>query len=156
MFAAPNIYEHGCEPPSPPPQDLASARNKWDGGTVDEWISDRLGELDVAQVGPNDPVGMWLIPPAGRYDFGLAGELLVAFVWRTLLDLLRAGAMPVTGDDASDQDRWSVLKEYRGRPEDIAEAIIGEWLASGGGDPDDRVWFARPDRLNRASCCEDT
>jgi hypothetical protein len=144
-FATPNFYEEGGKPAPQPPPDLASARDKWGGRTVDEWIADRLRELDVTAVGPNDPVGMWLIVPAGRYDFGLQGEVLVAFVRRTVLALLRAGAMPVTRDDAP--VGWRVLEEYGRNPDEIADAVIAEWLASGGGDPDDKVWFARPDRI---------
>lgn len=64
-FATPNIYQDGGKPAPAPPPDLASARNKWDGRTVDDWIADRLREIDVAEVEPNDPVGMWLIVPAG-------------------------------------------------------------------------------------------
>lgn len=149
-FATPNIYQDGGKPPLEPPQDLAVARNRWDARTVDEWIADRMRELDVAEVGPNDPVGMWLIPAAGRYDFGLQGEMLAAFVRRALLALLRAGAMPVTPDDTPDPNGWKVLEECGGSQEEIAEAIIAEWLAMGGGNPDDRVWFARPDRIKQA------
>lgn len=146
-FAAPNLYEGGGKPVPEPPPDLESARDKWEGRTVDEWIADRLRELDVAEVGPNDPVGMWLIVPSGRYDFGLQGEVLVAFVRRTLLALLRAGAMPVVRDDAP--AGWRVLGQYGANPDEIADAVIAGWLASGGGDPDDTVWFARPDRIRQ-------
>lgn len=145
-FTTPNLYGEGGKPAPEPPPDLERARDKWDGRRVDEWIADRLQELDVAEVGPNDPVGLWLIVPAGRYDFRLQGEVLEAFVRRTLLALLRAGAMPVMRDDTP--AGWRVLEQYGTRPDEIADAVTAEWLASGGGNPDDTVWLARPDRLS--------
>ena len=144
-LATPNIYEDGGKPAPATHDGMAAARDKCDGRMVDEWIVDRLVELDVEVVGPNDPEGMWLIVPAGRYDFGLQGEVLIAFVRRALLALQRAGAKPVTCDDSA--PRWTVLGGYGETPEEIAESVIAEWLASGAGDPDDKVWFGRPERI---------
>ena len=68
---------------------------------------------------------------------------------RVLLGLLHAGAMPVMRDETP--VGWQALEQYGDSPEEVAEAVIAEWLASGDGDPDDKRWFARPDRIGRAT-----
>lgn len=115
-------------------------RHKDHGDTVSEWIALIPGDLH------NDAVGLWTIVPHGRDGFGLRGSALSDFVRRGILALLDAGAVPVRHKRGSGYD-WSPQKQYGTGREEIADAVIAEWLAM----PDDplilcgnSVWFARP------------
>ena len=59
--------------------------------------------------------------------------------------LLERGARPVQSSDRS--PFWVLDRSYGETPDEIADAVIAEWLAPGVGDPKvGAVWFATPDR----------
>jgi hypothetical protein len=117
---------------------LDHVRDKLSGWTVAEWLKAVPNELS------RDAVGLWQIIPLGRHDFGLTGSDLIEFTRRALLALLHRGARPVRG--ASNPERWIPVSEYGDDPEQIADAVIAEWLSSGAGDPDmTGLWFATPE-----------
>jgi hypothetical protein len=40
---------------------------------------------------------------------------------------------------------WKIVEGYGGAPEQIADAVIAEWIAAGCGDPNEHaVWFGKP------------
>jgi hypothetical protein len=111
-------------------------RHKFYGDTVEEWIEKVPGELAV------DAVGLWQIVSTGREGFGLSAGELVDYVRRNLLALSAKGAKPVQG--ALDNVHIWTLVDYGDTAEEMADAIINEWLNSGR-DPDvGDVWFALP------------
>lgn len=108
------------------------------GKTILEYIQAVPGEL------PADAVGLWQIIPMGRQGFGLSGDDLTEFVQRCVLALLEAGARPVTGGAGTQYD-WILQSQYGKAVEEIASAVINEWLAAGAGDSDPGgLWFALP------------
>ena len=59
--------------------------------------------------------------------------------------LLERGARPVRS--LGRMPGWQLDRSYGETPDQIADAVIAEWLASGAGDPDvEDLWFATPDR----------
>lgn len=114
------------------------ARHKLYGHTVAEHIQTVPDELPV------DAVGLWQIVPAGRYGFELSGSDLTEFVHRCVLALLERGAKPVMGGGGTEYD-WILQPQYGEANEEIANAVVNEWLATGGGDLDPGgLWFALP------------
>ena len=111
-------------------------RHRIYGTAIEQWISLVPGEL------PIDAVGLWQIVPAGRDGFGLAGDELVEFVEANILALLAKGAKPVIG--AMDNVHVWTLVNYGETAEQIADAIIHEWLRSGREPGPGDVWFALP------------
>jgi hypothetical protein len=115
---------------------MSRIRERFYGNTVEEWIAKVPGELAV------DAVGLWQIVSFGRQGFELSGDELADYVRRNLLALFAKGAKPVIG--AFDGTHFWTLLNYGDRPEEMANAIIEEWLRSGC-DPDaGGVWFALP------------
>jgi hypothetical protein len=114
---------------------IDTARSRFFGETVAEWVETLPTELR------GDAVGLWQIIPAGRRDFRLTGDDPIEFTRRGLLALLREGAKPVHGSrDAL--SGWELAEGYGDTPEQIAGAVIAEWVAAGCGDPDGRAaWF---------------
>lgn len=116
-------------------------KDKFFGTPMSEWIAKVPNELEI------DAVGLWQIIPAGRVSFGLDGEALITFTRRCLLALLSRGAKPVVGAVGDEEHDWKIIEGYCGTNEEVADAIISEWLASGK-DPDvGGIWFALPERL---------
>ncbi len=111
-------------------------RHKRHGITIEEDLALRPGELAI------DAVGLWQIVPAGREGFGLSGSALYDYVRRHILNLLAKGAKPVRGVKQGPRF-WRVV-EYGNTPEEIADAIIAEWKASGHEPDPGGVWFALP------------
>jgi hypothetical protein len=116
----------------------AEPRHKTEGISISEWIAQEAHELS------DNGVGLWTVVPAGRLDFGLEGDELIAFVKRAILGLLERGAKPVRG--ATDGIHyWQIDTHYGTTKEEIADGVIAEWLASGGDDPEwGQFWFALP------------
>lgn len=108
--------------------------------TIDEWISAFPKEL------PRDAIGVYEIVVAGRDDLKLGDASLSDFVLQGILALLDAGAVPVRFGGGSGFD-WVRQKQYGIDPDQVAQAIIKEWLAMRV-DPlvlyGEGVWFARP------------
>jgi len=110
------------------------------GISASEWIAAVPFEL------PIDAVGLWQIVGPLKYAYFLSGRDLIFYVRKCLLLLFSHGAIPVIGDVDGTND-WVAKEGYGGTPEEMAESIIAEWIASGR-DPDfGDVWFALPDRL---------
>lgn len=56
--------------------------------------------------------------------------------------LLEAGAVPVRHSPKGAALRWEEQTQYGSSREEIADAIVAEWIASGGGDPPwEYLWF---------------
>jgi hypothetical protein len=114
------------------------ARHKLYGHTIAEHIQTVPDELPV------DAVGLWQIVPAGRYGFELSGDDLTEFVRRCVLALLGRGAKPVVGGGGTEYD-WILEPKYGEADEEVANAVVREWLATGAGDADPGgLWFALP------------
>jgi len=111
-------------------------RHKTYGTPIEEWIAMVPNEL------PRDAVGLWQIVSAGRQGFGLSGQELIEFVRLILLALFEKGAKPVTG--AIDGIHVWALIPYGEKPDEMADAIIKEWISTAR-EPDlGGVWFAIP------------
>lgn len=105
------------------------------GDTAANYIETRLYEID------GDGAGFWGIVPWGR-SFGFEGDDLAEFVRLCVLRLLEAGAVPVRHGSNDGEREWAEQKQYGTTKEEIADAVVGEWLASGGVDPPwDYLWF---------------
>jgi hypothetical protein len=114
------------------------AKHKLYGHTVAEHIRTVPDELPV------DAVGLWQIVPAGRDGFDLRGSELAEFVHRCVLALLERGAKPVVGGGGNEYD-WILQPQYGEANEEVANAIVNEWIALGSVDPDPGgLWFALP------------
>jgi hypothetical protein len=113
------------------------------GDTVAEFIETRPYEID------GDGEGLWGIVPHGR-NFGFEGGELSEFVRLCILRLLKAGAVPVR-HTKSGTVLWEEQKQYGSSHEEIADAIIAEWLANGGGNPPwEYLWFVTREVLETA------
>lgn len=113
------------------------------GDTVEEYAATIPYEID------GDGESLWKIVPGGR-SFGYDGEDLKAFVRLCLLSLFKAGAVPVRHGEAPGM-RWIEQKQYGAEPNEMADAIIAEWQAAGGGDPQwEWLWFVTRDVLRAA------
>jgi hypothetical protein len=87
-----------------------------------------------------DGEGFWGIPSWGR-SFGFEGDDLTEFVRLCVLRLLEAGAVPVRHAESGTL-RWKEQAQYGSSRDEIADAIVAEWLKSGGGDPPwEYLWF---------------
>jgi hypothetical protein len=107
-----------------------------------EWIQHRVDEL------ADDEVGFWQVVPEGRL-FGLTGASLDEFVRRTLMSLFAHGAVPVRHVPESGHV-WTRQKSYGTTAEEMAEAIVREWIGEGRPDPDlGGLWFGLKDTLDR-------
>ncbi len=105
---------------------------------MSEWIACVPNELE------RDAVGLWQITKAGRVFFELTDDKLSEFIRQCLHALFAKGAMPVKSGEG--EKVWCPTSEYGRSSEEMAEAIIAEWL-SAGKDPEfyDSLWFALPD-----------
>jgi hypothetical protein len=110
--------------------------HKYHGYSMDECIKLVPGELII------DAVGLWQIMAHGRDGFELSGDDLIDFVRRCLLALFAKGAKPVVG--ATDGAFiWKVVN-YGKTADEMAQAIIDEWVASGREPDVGGPWFALP------------
>lgn len=114
------------------------ARDNVFGQTVMDYIQTLPGEL------PIDAVGLWQIVPAGRQRYGLRDDDLTEFVRRCVFSLVAHGAKPVVGGGGTDCD-WIIQSQYGETNQEIVDAVVKEWLASGAvdGSPEG-LWFALP------------
>ena len=118
---------------------MIDLQRRWPSGEVDEtaadYIETRPHDID------GDGEGLWRIVPTGR-GFGFAGDELTEFVRLCVLSLLNAGAVPVRHGPDDAELQWVEQTQYGTMRDEIADAIIAEWLASGGGDPPwEYLWF---------------
>jgi hypothetical protein len=102
-------------------------------------VADFIETLPYAIEG--DGESLWHIVPAGE-SFGFTGAELSEFVRLCVLGLLKAGAVPVRHNPKGVKPRWKKQTQYGSNAPEIADAIIAEWLESGGGDPPwEYLWF---------------
>ena len=112
-------------------------RDKFYGHTIEERIALVPGELQI------DAVGLWQIVSFGRQGFDLSGEVLADYLRRNILALLDNGAKPVVAVANAIHGRGWLPVDYGNTPDQIANAIIQEWLEEEL-EPNFRVWFALP------------
>lgn len=113
------------------------------GVTVAEYLEGVPSELG------DDGKAMFAIVPAGR-SFGFTGRDLSEFVRLCILRLLSAGGIPVKYAERGPL-LWREQTQYGKTKEEIADAIVAEWLAAGGGDPPwGWLWFVNRNVLNSA------
>jgi hypothetical protein len=111
------------------------------GATVQEYVATIPYEVD------GDGESLWHIVPGGR-SFGFEGADLQEFVRLCILSLLKAGGVPVRHASSGDLE-WAEQTQFGTEPNRIADAIIAEWQAAGGGDPPwEGLWFATRRVLN--------
>lgn len=117
-------------------------QNRYDGSTIEETLARLPGDL----VG--DAVPLWGVVSKGNQAFGLTGNALTDFVRRGILAILREGGEPVVG--AKGRIGWDRV-DYGSSSDAIVDAIIKEWIASGGGTHTDPrgLWFALPEEIDR-------
>lgn len=104
------------------------------GDTAAEYIVTIPDEID------SDGEGLWKIVPGGR-SFGFDGDELAEFVRLCVLRLLQVGAVPVRHAEKGELE-WVEQTQYGTTIEEIADAVVTEWLEAGGGNPEwDYLWF---------------
>lgn len=105
------------------------------GFTVAEYLEGLPSETD------SDGEGLWAIVPTGQ-GFAFQDAELSEFVRLCVLRLLDSGAVPVRHGPKDADLEWEEQTQYGTAHEQIADAIIAEWLATGGGDPPwEYLWF---------------
>lgn len=113
------------------------------GDTVAEYLEGLPSDID------SDGEGLWAIVPAGE-NFRFEGAELSAFVRLCVLRLLDAGAVPVRHAEAGPA-RWQEQTQYGTTRQAIADGIVAEWLAAGGGNPPlEYLWFVTREVLETA------
>jgi hypothetical protein len=111
------------------------------GDNAAEYIKFLPYDLDI------DGVGFWGIVPAGR-SFMFEGAELAEFVRLCLWRMIDVGAVTVRHAESGTM-RWLEQKQYGTERDQVAEAIIAEWQAAGGGDPPwEWLWFVTRRVLN--------
>ncbi|WP_439542637.1 hypothetical protein [Hyphomicrobium sp.] len=104
------------------------------GDTAAEYIVTIPDEID------SDGEGLWKIVPGGR-SFGFEGDDLAEFVRLCVLRLLQVGAVPVRHAKMG-KLAWAEQTQYGTTRDEIADAIVAEWLEAGGGNPEwSWLWF---------------
>ena len=109
------------------------------GTKMSEWISRVPNELT------RDAVGLWQIVPDGEFNFQLSGAALADFVRRNIVELIDAGALPVTGGKGTGYD-WVYQPQFGTIKDDIVRNVIAEWQRIGNNVDElmGSVWFALP------------
>ncbi len=112
-------------------------RHNRSGASVSEWVSGHTERLR------DNGSGFWDIVSC-LHNFDLDGPARIDFVRRTILALIAKGGRPVV---ASEKElTWEETFKYGSKPEEIADAVIAEWMAEGGSEYVEwgRWWFAYP------------
>lgn len=113
------------------------------GDTVAEYLEFLPYDLDM------DGEGLWRIIPAGR-SFGFENGNLTEFVRLCVVRLLESGGVPVRHADDGVLE-WREQTQYGSGKDQIADAIVAEWLATGGGNPEwEWLWFVTRNVLKTA------
>jgi hypothetical protein len=104
------------------------------GDTVADFLNTLPYEID------GDGEGLWSLVPTGR-SFEFEGADLKEFVRISVLRILYVGGVPVRHSENGPL-RWLEQKQHGTERDQIANAIIAEWQAAGGGDPPwEWLWF---------------
>jgi len=90
-----------------------------------------------------DPRGMWVIVDEGRHGFGLEGDALASYIRKNIYALMDAGFKPVIGVG---KNQWQLQAQYGSNKQEVAEAVIREWLREGAKTPEPwtGLWFGLP------------
>ena len=105
------------------------------GFTLEKYLQSLPLEID------SDGEGLWAIVPKAR-GFGFEGVERAEYVRLCVLRLLEAGAVPVRHSSQGEPMLWKEQTQYGTTHEEIADAIVAEWLATGGEDPPwEYLWF---------------
>jgi hypothetical protein len=130
---------------------MIDLQRRWPSGEADDTVADYIETRPYDIDG--DGEALWRIIPTGR-GFGFEGPELAEFVRLCVMRLLEAGAVPVRHGPHDAELQWKEQTQYGTKKEEIADAIIAEWLASGGGDPPLGISLVRdaPRSRNGAAC----
>lgn len=101
------------------------------GSTLSEELEGFVTELK------EDRVGLWYIIKIGRYSFEFTGKQLHDFITLVIKTLIENGG--VVGDDADSTKIIHIpTTRYGTKPDEIARAVLDEWIKSG--EPDIDPW----------------
>ncbi len=99
-------------------------------------------------------IGFCQLVPDGYGCFGLRDNELILFLRLSILRLLQDGGLPVRSLNHGKPDDgiyrgYEIFHGYGTDPEQIADAVIAEWVAAGSPLQVEwgNWWLARPDRL---------
>jgi hypothetical protein len=99
--------------------------------TTSEHIEGFVSELK------NDRVGLWDIIRSGRGEFEFTGKQLHDFIHLVIKTLIENGG--VVGDDANSTKIIHIpTMRYGTKPDEIARAVLDEWIKAG--EPDIDPW----------------
>jgi hypothetical protein len=106
---------------------------------MSQWIAQRIPRAPYDE----DSLGMWAIVDDGRRLFGLEGDALASFIRTYIYELMDAGYKPVIGVG---KNEWQLQVQYGSIKQDVAEAVIMEWLREGAKTPEPwtGLWFGLP------------
>ncbi|MEA2880006.1 MAG: hypothetical protein QOF14_5202 [Hyphomicrobiales bacterium] len=109
------------------------------GTPMSTWIEERIPRPPYDEL----PLGMWAIVDDGRRLFGLEGEALAGYIRKSIYALMDAGFKPVCGVG---KNRWQLQVQYGSSKQEVAEAVIAEWLREGAKTPEPwtGLWFGLP------------
>jgi hypothetical protein len=110
------------------------------GTPMSEWINESIPRAPYDDV----PFGMWQIVDDGRRLFDLEGDALADYIRTAIYALMDAGFKPVRG--AGKPDQWQLQVQYGINKQEVAEAVIQEWLREGAPTPEPwtGLWFGLP------------
>lgn len=112
--------------------------DKYFGISLSEWIERTPNELE------QDAVGLWQIVSVGQENFDLDRKMLREFVRRSVVALVRKGAVPAL-PSSGENKFWERQDKYGYDPEEIATNIVSEWQRPEK-DPDENgLWFSLMD-----------
>ena len=104
------------------------------GYTVAEYLELLPDEAD------GDGDGLWSVVKGGQ-SFDFEGADLAEFVRLCVLRYLDAGCAPVRFAEVGPM-QWLEQKQFGTDKNEIADAVVAEWLAAGGGNPPwEWLWF---------------
>jgi len=112
--------------------------DKYFGIPLSEWIERTPNELEF------DAVGLWQIVSTGQENFDLDKEALKDFVRRSVVALVKRGAVPALPSSAEGK-YWEKQCQYGNVPEEIASNIISEWQRSEKITDENGLWFTLMD-----------
>jgi hypothetical protein len=106
-------------------------RTKTDGIPLSEELEGYVTELK------EDRVGLWWIIGSGKEDFEFTGKKLHDFIYLVIKTLIENGG--VVGDDANSTKIIHIpTTRYGTKPDEIARAVLDEWIKAG--EPDIDPW----------------
>src|ERR1043165_781658 len=109
------------------------------GTPMSTWINESIPRAPYDEL----PFGMWQIVDDGRRLFGLEGDALASYIRKNIYALMDAGFKPVIGVG---KGQWKLQVQYGSNKQEVAEAVIREWLLQGAPTPKPwtGLWFGLP------------